>query len=117
MKKVVALGAVLLALSVANAAPVSYRTTHYQCEGKQRISVKHVNVDSNNFAVVTYKGRQYALAPAVSASGVRYVGLVGMTLNTGLEWVEWHGQGFLNSFPNNKPDSARSVLNNCKVLR
>lgn len=109
-----------LSLSAAHAAqptPVSYRTTHYRCDGGQRVSVKSVHVGNADFAVVNYKGKDYSLAPAVSASGARYVGLSGLALSSGLEWVEWKGKGFLNSFPTNDLNNTTVVLNNCVARR
>lgn len=117
MNKFTTLFAVAALMTGAQAAPmVSYQTVNYRCDMGQRVSVKYLNFEGNSFASVTYRGKHYGLGQAVSASGVRYTGM-GMNLSSGLEWVQWHGMGFLNSFPINNPDQTRVVLNNCKVLR
>lgn len=115
--------AVFLALSApaALAAPVqiTYRTYHYACQGGQKVSVAYVNYGKSGpmFAVLTWKGQQYALAEAISASGARYAGLAGpANVNTGLEWWEHQGQATLSTFINGDTTKTK-VLLTCKAPR
>ena len=120
MKRVLSL--VLFTLSASLAAPVqiSYRTFHYACRGMQTVSVAYANFgkDGPMFAVLTWKGQQYALAEAISASGARYAGLNGPDgARGGLEWWEHQGEGTLITFVNGDTTRTKTLLSGCKVRR
>lgn len=124
MKKILISAALLAPLALATAyaggattrpAATQQRQT-YVCDSGQRITVNYVNVspDAPTMVVITYKNNQYALAPAVSASGARFVGLAGLNTASGLEWTEHQGEGYLSSFPVDDP-SKTSTLLTCKL--
>ncbi|ASN82694.1 MliC family protein [Deinococcus ficus] len=100
-------------------AAISYRTFHYTCDGSRKVSVSYVNfgMRGTQFAVLTWNGRQYGLASAVSASGARYAALAGPAGSSGLEWWEHQGEATLSAFVG--PDSrvTRPLLTGCRTGR
>ncbi len=112
----------LVSMSEAFAVPsITYRTFHYTCERGQKVSVAYARFGTADFAVLTYNGQQYALAPAVSASGSRYASLSGLTtrnsVGNGLEWWEAGGEGTLSTFTGTDTRSTKKLLGGCKVRR
>lgn len=90
----------------------------YTCTGKQSVQVTYVTTGGEHdgkpvLLVLTYKGKSYGLAEAVSASGSRYVGLAGIDLN-GIEWWEHQGEGTLSTFKGDNASNAKAVLT-CKI--
>ena len=86
----------------------------------QTVSVAYANFgkDGPMFAVLTWKGQQYALAEAISASGARYAGLNGPDgARGGLEWWEHQGEGTLSTFVNGDTTRTKTLLSGCKVRR
>ncbi|EYB68807.1 hypothetical protein DEIPH_ctg017orf0175 [Deinococcus phoenicis] len=108
--------------SVGAAAPtsISYRTFHYTCDGGRKIDVSYVNYGKNGplFAVLNWRGQQYGLSQAISASGARYASLYGpTTADGGLEWWEHQGQADLKTFVGTDTRDTRALLTNCKPRR
>lgn len=90
----------------------------YTCTGKQVVQVTYVTTGGEHdgkpvFLVLTYKGKSYGLAEAVSASGSRYVGHAGMNMN-GIEWWEHQGEGTLSTFKGDNASDAKALLT-CKI--
>lgn len=81
-----------------------------------RASVKYLDFAGNTYASLTYQGRTYALAPAMSADATRFVGLIGLSAS-GLEWTEWHGEGTLSSFKGSDVNNGQAVASKCKPVR
>lgn len=127
MKRNLLLAAALLAsaasITSAQAAPerLSYRTFHYVCDGGQRVSAAYVRFGDADFVRLNYAGRQYALAPATSASGERYASLTGpVTKNSvgnGLEWWVAKGEGMLSTFTGTDTAQTKTLLTGCKIRR
>ena len=96
---------------------IAYR---YSCDGGKSLTVRYIVSDPSLrrdpvFAVVSYGGQNYGLAPAVSASGTRYVGLTGPSTAQGLEWWEHQGEATLSSFAvNGSADDGQPLLR-CKI--
>lgn len=116
--------ALLLSLTAltaaANAAPTSfsYRTFHYACAGGQKIDVSYVATRPGGpgFALLDWRGQQYGLAQAVSASGARYASLYGPGVGgSGLEWWEHQGEATLSTFTGPDTRQTRVLLTGCRV--
>lgn len=57
-----------------------HRTVHYLCDGGDTITATWFNAGSKHdvgLVVLDWKGEEYGLARAPSASGARYAGLLG----------------------------------------
>lgn len=109
------------------ASPLKLRqsTLHYDCaKGPARtLAVTRITTGASGdgapeFVVVHLQGRRYGLAQAISGSGVRYVGLLGIDPGHGMEWWEKGDEGTLSSFDNNDPKAEPQVLmDDCRVRR
>lgn len=117
--KVWVLGAVVcggaLAAGALERLSLSQASYQYSCDGSVRVQVTHISTGSSKnpmpeFVVLHYKGGHYGLTQALSASGVRYGGLLGTSMTTGLDWWEKGEQARLSSFPSNAPDHTKSLL-------
>lgn len=103
------------ALAGGAGAPLPAALPHtYQCDGGQTVGVRYVQSDDIGFVVVRYQGQNYGLAPAVSASGSRFVGLDGQSTATGLEWWEHQGEGTLSSYDPLTGDTA-TLATGCRL--
>ncbi|MDO4264005.1 MAG: MliC family protein [Deinococcus sp.] len=86
--------------------------TAMQCSDG-RVLVRYVRVNELTFVVLRYQGQSYGLAPAVSASGSRFVGLAGLDNASGLEWWEHQGAGTLSRY-DPQTGETRPLLHSCK---
>lgn len=120
---VLALGALLSSAVAGGAAPQPLRlgqqTYTYACAGGQSVQVSYVTTGAQHsgnptFVVLRYRGQSYGLAQAVSGSGVRYVGLAGLTVGSGLEWWEHQGEGTLSTFRGDQASEAQPLLS-CRL--
>ena len=119
-------------LSAAQAASpsytFSYQTTHYVCQGGQRLDVSFVSTWPKGgpavngtaqvplFALLNYQGQTYGLALAVSGSGARYASLYGPTAGgSGLEWWEHQGEGTLSRLTGKDAWATVPILKACRV--
>lgn len=91
--------------------------THYTyaCAGGEQVQVYYVTSGEEFrglpvFAVLAYRGQSYGLAPAVSGSGARYVGHVGLNTAGGLEWWEHQGEATLSTFAGDDASKTRPLL-------
>lgn len=83
-----------------------------------RITTGASGGDAPEFVVVSLQGRRYGLAQAVSGSGVRYVGLLGIDPGHRMEWWEKGDGGTLSSFDNNDPKAEpRVLMDDCRLRR
>lgn len=87
--------------------------TGMQCEGG-RVLVRYVQAHDLTFVVLRYEGQTYGLAPAVSGSGSRYVGLAGLDTASGLEWWEHQGAGSLSRYDPQTGETT-PLLQDCKL--
>lgn len=97
---------------------ITYRTFHYSCDAGRKISVAYVNygMQGPTFAVLTWNGAQYGLAPALSASGARYAALAGPGgARGGLEWWEHGGEATLSTFLDGGTMKTKALLTGCRV--
>ncbi|UFA51255.1 MliC family protein [Deinococcus radiophilus] len=101
----------------AGAPPVAVQPafTWIQCQGG-RVLVRYVQAHDLTFVVLRYQGQNYGLAPAVSASGSRYVGLAGLDTASGLEWWEHQGEGTLSVYHPASGETA-PLLAGCRLRR
>ncbi len=96
------------------------RTLHYTCGGGQRISATYATFRRGGptFVVLTWRGRQYGLAEALSASGARYASLAGPEgARGGLEWWEHQGEATLSTFVGTDTGQTRALLTGCRAGR
>jgi membrane-bound inhibitor of C-type lysozyme len=99
-------------------APTTSRTVPYTCAAGQKISVTSLKygADGPTFAVLNWNGGQYGLAPALSASGARYVALAGpVGARGGLEWWEHAGAATLSTFVDGGTLKTRALLTGCRA--
>lgn len=74
--------------------------------------------DAPEFVVVSLQGRRYGLAQAISGSGVRYVGLLGVDPGHGMEWWEKGDEGTLSRFDaNGNPADTTVLMADCRLRR
>ncbi|WP_261663942.1 MliC family protein [Deinococcus sp. Marseille-Q6407] len=132
MKKAVMLMSVLVAATgsafagggavPATKAPQPTVTSHrYACANAQSVQVRYVDTDpvlkrDPVLAIVNYHGQSYGLAPAVSASGSRFVGLAGLNTASGLEWWEHQGEGTLSTY-NPANGQTKTLVSGCRIQR
>lgn len=102
------------------AAPIvlGHQSYSFTC-GKQAVKVTYVTTGTEKsgnpvFMVLEYSGKTYGLAPAVSGSGSRYVGLAGLNNASGLEWWEHQGEATLSTFKGDNASNAKVILT-CKT--
>ncbi|QEA38697.1 lysozyme inhibitor [Pistricoccus aurantiacus] len=95
------------------------RTYRYTCDNNQAIEARYVTTQDGEesgpvFLVLEYKDQLFGLAPAVSASGSRYIGHAGLTTGSGLEWWGKGDEAWLNRFTgDNAQDTER--LQTCRL--
>ena len=113
--------------SVNVAAPITITSTQlgtayqYKCANGQVLGVRYLPSDPQLkrdpvFVVLEYGGERYGLAPAVSGSGARYVGLSGPRTAisiSGLEWWEHYDEAKLSRV--NPQTGATSPLLTCRM--
>ncbi|SEJ04949.1 Membrane-bound inhibitor of C-type lysozyme [Deinococcus reticulitermitis] len=107
------LGAALAGGAGQPRAQAAQQTYLYACQGGQQVQVKYLRTgdsDGLSFAVLRYRGQRYGLAPAVSASGARYIGHAGLSTASGLEWWEHQGEGTLSTFSGDDASNPRPLL-------
>lgn len=120
MVKVLALMAAVAGSALAGgggAPPVAVQPafTGMQCQDG-RVLVRYVQAHDLSFVVLRYEGQTYGLAPAVSGSGSRYVGLAGLDTASGLEWWEHQGEATLSRY-NPANGNTEALLTGCHVQR
>ncbi|MPY65976.1 lysozyme inhibitor [Deinococcus sp. SDU3-2] len=96
------------------------RTFHYTCDGGQRISATYATFGQSGptFVVLNWRGRQYGLAEALSASGARYASLAGPAgARGGLEWWEHQGESTLSTFVGTGTGRTQTLLTGCLTGR
>ncbi|MCA0175852.1 MAG: MliC family protein [Proteobacteria bacterium] len=95
--------------------PVVAQRHHYVCDGGERVQTDvYLTEAGPSFIVLHYKGHRYGLAQAVSASGARYVGLVGTNPEVGLEWWGKGNTAMLAEVNRQDIDDSRRLLD-CKA--
>ena len=143
MKRLIALGRSSLACTVLGSVALAatsgytftYRTSHYVCQGGQKLEVSYVQTGSRTvgqtigrpartgtpaatgpgFVLLSYRGQTYGLSQALSGSGARYASLYGPTPGDhGLEWWEHGGQGTLGKLTGKDLYGTTPLLQNCK---
>lgn len=88
---------------------------HYVCDAGERVQTDvYLTAAGPSFVVLHYKGKAYGLAPAVVASGARYVGLVGTNFEVGLEWWSKGNEALLAEVNRQDVDDSLHLLT-CKV--
>lgn len=124
--RLAAVALMLLALAqVAGAGggpptPSTSRTFHYTCDGGQKISATSATFGQGGptFVVLNWRGREYGLAEAISASGARYASLSGPEgARGGLEWWEHQGEATLSTFVGTDTGQTRALLTGCRTGR
>ncbi|MCP2013184.1 membrane-bound inhibitor of C-type lysozyme [Deinococcus sp. HSC-46F16] len=120
--------AALLVLAIAPVAeagggpstPGSSRTFHYTCGGGQKISATYATFGPGGptSVVLNWRGREYGLAEALSASGARYASRAGPEgARSGLEWWEHQGEATLSTFVGTNTGRTRALLTGCRTGR
>lgn len=95
--------------------PVVAQRHHYVCDGGERVQADvYLTPAGPSFMVLHYKGKAYGLAQAMSASGARYVGLVGTNPEVGLEWWGKGNTAMLAEVNRQDIDDSRRLLD-CKA--
>ena len=93
------------------------RTVAFACDGGESISATYIDYQdgSTSFVVLHWRGKNYGLAQALSASGARYAGLYGPTPGgNGLEWWEAKGEARLGAFTGKDFTDTRTLLTGCR---
>lgn len=91
----------------------------YVCDNQQVIRATYVSTGTTSkgllsFVVLEYKQRIYGLAQAVSADGGRYLGHVGLSLGTGLQWWAKGHKAWLGQFKGDDATHTKRLLS-CHV--
>nr|WP_299244990.1 MliC family protein [uncultured Halomonas sp.] len=95
------------------------RTYRYTCDNDQVIEARYVTTQKGNeggpvFLVLHYKDQLFGLAPAVSASGSRYIGHAGLTTGSGLEWWGKGNEAWLSRFTGDNAQETER-LQTCRL--
>nr|WP_298379702.1 MliC family protein [uncultured Halomonas sp.] len=107
--------------SVSQAGDLQFeqRTYRYTCDNNQVIEARYVTTQKGNedgpvLLVLHYKDQLFGLAPAVSASGSRYIGHAGLTTGSGLEWWGKGDDAWLSRFTGDNAQETER-LQTCRL--
>jgi membrane-bound inhibitor of C-type lysozyme len=96
------------------------RTIEYACDGGETIEATYLTHGRQGaeFVVLSWKGREYGLARALSASGARYAALYDPAMSSpGVQWWEAKGEATLGAFTGKDFFETRPLVTGCRAKR